>query len=174
MFGFAGRSGDAEEARRLLSARGCPLEEPEKIEPTKEFIDDTVVILISPAGVYLSSGKRLVFKKLDAPFYAIGTGGNFALGAMRYGASAAEAVEIAIECDTGCGGKIDVLHLVDPAMLRPPQQPVTTGHSHPPPESMPVPTIGIASGDHRFGPTPIPDEHFTGRAPAVTFRISTE
>lgn len=37
---------------------------------------------------------------------ALGSGGPYALGAMRAGANAIEAVRIAAECDTGTGGTI--------------------------------------------------------------------
>lgn len=47
----------------------------------------------------------------SGPFYAIGSGSPEALGAMAAGADARRAVEIAIELDNDCGGKIDVLRL---------------------------------------------------------------
>lgn len=43
---------------------------------------------------------------LEDEFCAIGSGAAFAIGAMEAGASAIEAVEIAIRRDTGSGGKI--------------------------------------------------------------------
>lgn len=46
-----------------------------------------------------------------APFYAFGSGGAYAMGAMAQGATAVQAVHIAIEYDTKSGGDITVLSL---------------------------------------------------------------
>lgn len=46
--------------------------------------------------------------EIDAPFYAEGGAEVFLIGAMAAGASAEEAVAIAIKYDTGCGGAIQV------------------------------------------------------------------
>ena len=47
----------------------------------------------------------------ETPPYAYGSGSSYAIGAMRAGASAAEAVEIACEVDDGCGGPIQIMEL---------------------------------------------------------------
>lgn len=59
---------------------------------------------------------------VSGAFFAIGSGKDFALGAMEAGASAAEAVEIAARRDahTGCG--VDVLYLVPAGVV--PARPV--------------------------------------------------
>ena len=44
-------------------------------------------------------------------FYAIGSGCEFATGAMEMGATAEEAVQVAIKHSTSCGGPINVLRL---------------------------------------------------------------
>ena len=44
-----------------------------------------------------------------APFFAFGSGQDFALGAMAQGATAEEAVRIAAQFDTASGGKVTVL-----------------------------------------------------------------
>ncbi len=46
---------------------------------------------------------------IDLPFWAAGSGADYALGAMAAGKSAAEAVEIACRFDTGSGLGVDVL-----------------------------------------------------------------
>lgn len=43
---------------------------------------------------------------LDAPFFAVGSGANYALGAMIMGATAAQGVETAMRCDPWTGGKL--------------------------------------------------------------------
>ena len=44
-----------------------------------------------------------------APYYAMGSGAEYALGAMAAGATAAEAVEAAMRHDTRTGGEVTVL-----------------------------------------------------------------
>lgn len=51
--------------------------------------------------------------ELDAPFQAMGSGRDFALGAMEMGANAADAIAAAIRWDTGSGGRIRTLTLAD-------------------------------------------------------------
>jgi 20S proteasome alpha/beta subunit len=50
---------------------------------------------------------------LRDPFFAEGSGRDFAYGALEMGADAARAVEIACKYDTSCGGGIDVLTFDD-------------------------------------------------------------
>lgn len=45
------------------------------------------------------------------PFYAVGSGSKYAMGAMDQGASAEQAVKIAIKYDSSCGGSIQVYKL---------------------------------------------------------------
>ena len=45
------------------------------------------------------------------PFFAIGSGRDFAMAAMALGKSAKEAVELACQFDVGCGNGVDVLEL---------------------------------------------------------------
>lgn len=44
--------------------------------------------------------------------YALGTGAQLAIGAMKAGACAAQAVNIAIECDKHSGGEVDKIDVV--------------------------------------------------------------
>ena len=48
--------------------------------------------------------------ELNCPYgHAIGSGANIAIAAMMAGASAEEAVRIAVELDQGCGGPIKII-----------------------------------------------------------------
>jgi hypothetical protein len=51
--------------------------------------------------------------KVDTPYAAIGTGAEFALGAMGMGANARQAVQIAARFDPFTGEEIDLVHCVD-------------------------------------------------------------
>lgn len=58
--------------------------------------------------LYEPSGARYHIKD---GFYAVGSGGPYALGAMAMGASPEEAVAIAARFDPGTGGEVEVLKL---------------------------------------------------------------
>jgi ATP-dependent protease HslVU (ClpYQ) peptidase subunit len=49
------------------------------------------------------------YDEIRCEFYAIGSGRQFARGAMANGASAEDAVLAAIICDTTSGGSVEVL-----------------------------------------------------------------
>lgn len=49
--------------------------------------------------------------QINEPFFAIGSGDSYALGAMDRGASAKQAVETAIKFDSACGGPVQVFKL---------------------------------------------------------------
>lgn len=68
-------------------------------------IDDSTILMVSPKGVVYSAdtGSGLVLPK-HAPFAAIGSGTDAALGAFLMGATAIQAVEAGKQVDTGCGG----------------------------------------------------------------------
>ncbi len=51
---------------------------------------------------------------IEADWYAIGMGADFALGAMAAGVSAETAVEIAIIFSIDCGGKVQVVNCIKP------------------------------------------------------------
>lgn len=65
-------------------------------------------------GYIFHRGRILTFtpkgrNTLDAPFWAAGSGFEFAMGAMAAGATPREAVVIAMQFDTGCGGRVQEL-----------------------------------------------------------------
>lgn len=63
--------------------------------------------LISPAGVpYHVNENSTLPAEFATPWTASGSGEDFALGALSRGASAAGAVEAAIECCMSCGGNV--------------------------------------------------------------------
>lgn len=51
---------------------------------------------------------------VEAPFFAVGSGADFALMAMELGRGAAEAVELTARFDTGTGDGVDLLELEAP------------------------------------------------------------
>lgn len=67
-------------------------------------------IEIHPDGIFLytASGKRFA---IQDQFYAIGSGGPYAIGAMAMGATPEEAVALASRFDPATGGKIETHQL---------------------------------------------------------------
>jgi len=66
----------------------------------------TALIISADRRVILVDGEA--YREVAAPFYAIGSGADAALGAMYAGASAAEAISIAAKIDPYTGGEIHV------------------------------------------------------------------
>ena len=68
-------------------------------------------------AIVILSGKILEFKKeclpleVNMPFWAIGCGAEYAMGAMAAGKTADEAVKIACRFDINCGLGVDVLEV---------------------------------------------------------------
>lgn len=80
-------------------------------------IEDSTLVCITPDGrVREWCGKGWL--QSQAEFFAWGSGGEYAMGAMAMGASAEQAVVAAIRFDTSSGGDLTVLSL-DPL----PEQP---------------------------------------------------
>lgn len=65
-------------------------------------------VIFQPNGFITIYEPQGMFE-IEALFYAIGTGAPEARGAMQYGASAEEAVRVAIKLDIGTFGEVEVL-----------------------------------------------------------------
>lgn len=67
-------------------------------------------IELHPAGIFLydAAGTRY---QINDEYFAIGSGGPYAMGAMAMGATPEEAVAIAARFDPGTGGEVEVMHL---------------------------------------------------------------
>lgn len=73
---------------------------------------DFVALVVDPASqARLYNSSPLPSGPLQAPYFAIGSGEQYALGALLMGASAEEAVAAAIEMDVWSGGPITTLKL---------------------------------------------------------------
>lgn len=68
------------------------------------------MLMVKPdGGVFLARDSLYFAGPIECTYYAIGSGSDYALGAMAMGASAARAVEIACELDPHCGGRVSVV-----------------------------------------------------------------
>lgn len=70
----------------------------------KEF--NFAALVVTPAGEMQLWDRLMVFEPLKTDFYAIGSGGDVALGAMDMGASATRAVKAACKWSAGVGGRV--------------------------------------------------------------------
>lgn len=118
-YGFSGPIGAAAIFTRWLAEGGA-------LKDAPDLDEHQAIEIRSGNRVALSSGKKPVFIEVEAPFYAIGSGWQLALGAMEMGATAEQAVEVAIRHDEGCGGQIDVIRCYEQAMQFAPQTAAVT------------------------------------------------
>lgn len=87
--------------------RGCPLPAPDDLQP-----ESFELLLIRPSGeVFYACNAPTLTGPLEAAFLAVGSGSDYALGAMSMGASAVEAVEVAASHDPWTGGGVNSLLL---------------------------------------------------------------
>ena len=101
LIGCSGHSGDCQEYIR--AALGEITEKPN--------FSSLLVLLIDQQGKAWGMNERLVWWAIDAPYWSIGSGCDFALGAMHAGKTAREAVLIASKLDKSCGLGVDVVRL---------------------------------------------------------------
>lgn len=96
IFGFAGRTADANAIFGWLAdgAKGSPPK-----------IKEGRALILRPGGRIEHLGEDGDLIEIEAPA-AVGSGGDIALGAMEFGASPKQAVEIAARRDPFTGGRI--------------------------------------------------------------------
>ncbi|HEY9101833.1 hypothetical protein [Chitinimonas sp.] len=81
-------------------------------EPRPTVSAGFVALLICPDGRAYTMEDKLVLLPVLEPFRAIGSGRNFAMGALAVGADAVRAVAAAIALDVYSGGEIETLPVV--------------------------------------------------------------
>lgn len=90
------RSVEQMSANDLLMAGYFPYE--------KDTNDPALMLVCANGGLYRHTSG--IFTKLSRNYHAIGSGRDYALGAMHFGADSISAVRVAIEFDNGTGGEI--------------------------------------------------------------------
>ncbi|MBS3974735.1 MAG: hypothetical protein KGZ89_07720 [Actinobacteria bacterium] len=79
-----------------------------------ENIDDedfTGIVVFTDGVIFMYEGGKRCYEIVGAEYYAIGSGADFALSAMDAGASAEDAVKVAIKRDVFTGGELFIEHL---------------------------------------------------------------
>ena len=105
---IAGYSGTCTYAEAVLLwiEQGC-----QGIKPDKEKEDDSCSLMVATRHGVTYFGDRFIGDDLGNVQWAIGSGCDYALGAMGAGASAKRAIEVATRFDIQTGMGIDVLTL---------------------------------------------------------------
>lgn len=84
---------------------GAPLPSSDSVKP-----DQFTILALNPAGeLFLANDNLSLSGPICSEFYAIGSGDDFAMGAMAMGADAAQAVGIAALFDCHTGGAVTAL-----------------------------------------------------------------
>ena len=94
-----GGAGSSENIHRLMVAADHHQAPPK--------LDDTTALLVDGKKVYIYEGH--MWRSMTEPYYSIGTGRGYAMGAMDAGADAAKATKIASKRDPYSGGKVTAL-----------------------------------------------------------------
>ena len=96
-----------------MSGNDCPkmeeftkwfFSENKEKHPMKTFKFE--IIVITPAGIIQQWDQRGRYETLNLPFYSVGSGKEYAIGAMEVGATAEQAVLAAIKWCPTVGGKV--------------------------------------------------------------------
>lgn len=107
---LAGACGNAEDSSLFLDVASEGMDDDMVFSEECKFISLNA-LYVNPKGEVFSVGNKGYPFKVDAPFYAEGAGAEIALGAMAAGASAEEAVEIAIKYSIWCTGPVKTIKL---------------------------------------------------------------
>lgn len=109
LFGATGSSPAIQEFKHWISNGADPKDFPSNIRPDTPWSVHAIVIS-AEQGIRVFENSAFAFT-VERTRHAMGSGRDFALGAMRCGKSAVQAVEIASEFDCGTGQGVDTLTL---------------------------------------------------------------
>ena len=109
--GYAGNIQDTEALLRWYDA-GASIDKPlPRFVIYKDEEPSCTLLILENSGAIKFVSRYLHVETLEDEFFAIGSGSEIAMGAMAHGASAEEAIEIAIRLNPGTGGPIRVERL---------------------------------------------------------------
>lgn len=108
LVGVAGRAEKRELFMEWIEGRGARSDMKE-IDDKNDF--EAIIVFSDTPGTIRTFDISCVPVDIEAEFYGIGSGAEFALGAMEAGAGPESAVEIAIRRDVYSGGAIQTINL---------------------------------------------------------------
>ena len=79
-------------------------ENPDQVPSWKEAPDFTI-LQVCPRGIFVWESEMIAIQ-IDTPFYAIGSGSEYAMGALACGSGLDKAIEIASMFDPGTSGSV--------------------------------------------------------------------
>lgn len=107
IMGGAGHYSQVVEVVAWIKEGANPKKKPEFPEELAESSD---LIMVKPDGTcYWLTWPYLRQVKINEPFTAVGSGADYAIGAMAAGADARKAIQIAARFDPYTGGRVDVI-----------------------------------------------------------------
>lgn len=86
-------------------------EKVEEDDNDSEGLYDTDVLIVNKQGIFYFCPEYPQPEEILFPFFAVGSGGKCAMGAMKAGADPIKAVQIAAEVDLWTGPPIHILYL---------------------------------------------------------------
>lgn len=104
--GYAGDADAGEEVLAWFGAGAVPADFPAAQRDRERFAG---LLVVWPSGVIWKYECTPFPLRFPPQHFAIGSGRDFALAAMRCGLPAEQAVGVACEFDAGCGNGVDVL-----------------------------------------------------------------
>ena len=112
---LVGATGNATDCKRYIEWYDNinKLQEGESVDfPTWQGDTHPHLMVVTPwRGVYMYTGTNEYLDYSENDVFAIGSGAEYAMGAMRAGADSIKAIEIASEFDAYCGMGVDILKL---------------------------------------------------------------
>lgn len=109
IFGGAGRTSDCIQLYEWIKTLDSKTLTRELYPHQSDANDPTCLLAVKRDGVFRKTGPLLVPVYED--FYAVGSGRDFAISAMHFGKTAAEAVKHAIQFDLYSGGAVRTMTL---------------------------------------------------------------
>jgi hypothetical protein len=89
------------------------------MKPEWKFEPDFEILQLSPEGLFFW-GSEMIAIPIMLPYFAIGSGGHYALGAMECGADLTHAIKVASKYDSSTGHGISLikLRMADPEPVK--------------------------------------------------------
>lgn len=106
IIGFVGDTAGGNQLLHHLRTHHCT----EPLKTDDYHRRDFGALLLTNHGIYVYD-ESLSPDRVTGPFHALGSGAAFAIGAMERGASAIEAVRVAIKWNPYCGGPVRWMRL---------------------------------------------------------------
>jgi ATP-dependent protease HslVU (ClpYQ) peptidase subunit len=118
LIGFSGAMANWKAMVAFIKEHETLLDPGETAEDLHKFWEDAPAF--TEYGAMMIDRAHRIFHIVDAPpvyipsrLDAIGTGGGYAMGAMLFGASAAEAIRVARTVDVHTGGPVSTIRFID-------------------------------------------------------------